>query len=848
MPIPLPDDFSPYQPDDKQAPLPSNVEDSLETGLHETVSDSFQGVISYPGKVFAAVSGRDAPIEYPNLPEITDMPSADVPSFFRRVLPNVKAMLTSDDLGKTEIFQDAFRDDPKWGGAFVDKFGLPIIMWNDIPYYVNKPGFSETDFSTFLGEVAKYSPASRFVGGAKTLAGTAGRGAVAYPTTEAVSKLGETMITPRTVAARDQTLQEIGEEIGSLAAQDIAIDVTLPKVLKVAGKTVGAAVEKGGDVTKNLAKRAQEYSPFPRITPEIINESRFPLTVGQKFSPIQDPRAKDFTTQLATEDLIRFGNADSSAQETLKAFDRDQMQMIEDAARDLQNELGVGVVAENYYEIPRAAAEQIQKRVSDLATSKEQEAMLLYNALKEVAEETKPTFGPESIANITQKMMDYVTVTEGIYPSILTQDDALKPIFDLLKRINRQAKSRKGFEDQTIDQLVRFRDNLGFKISKATGDDKRILTGLKTQLDEGIDESITAGLVGGDPKFIDEMRAANKLYSEYNALSGGQVIPALRKMPDAQKAVQKGLLTLSQDAYDTNEVINLLFGKNLLTPRKHMGALIDELQRILPEDEFARVKGLLRDGVLTRAFAGTGGNITRLSIAKNFDQVFTNQKDIIERLFTADEIKKVKDLKDDVLPTLAAELRKNASATGYVVQGFLQSLGLHSVPQFGLTPEARLGRAALEEGAEQLTKRKQKALVSDMIRGKITEMRTPLFPEQSRNLILGNLTAEDVTRAAVRPVLREDEEEQVEAASQIFPDVGDRVDPPDADMQALEERIKQIQELQNPQSSIDMPIFEDLPVTPAPPMGDPSLLGPSVLPRAADREIAARRSGIAGLV
>ena len=43
-------------------------------------------------------------------------------------------------------------------------------------------------------------------------------------------------------------------------------------------------------------------------------------------------------------------------------------------------------------------------------------------------------------------------------------------------------------------------------------------------------------------------------------------------------------------------------------------------------------------------------------------------------------------------------------------------------------------------------------------------------------------------------------------------------------------------------------IFDPLPVTPATPMGDPSLLGPSVLPRAADREIAARRSGIAGLV
>ena len=49
-------------------------------------------------------------------------------------------------------------------------------------------------------------------------------------------------------------------------------------------------------------------------------------------------------------------------------------------------------------------------------------------------------------------------------------------------------------------------------------------------------------------------------------------------------------------------------------------------------------------------------------------------------------------------------------------------------------------------------------------------------------------------------------------------------------------------------SPLELDIFDPLPVTPATPMIDPSLLGPSVLPRAADREIAARRSGIAGLV
>ena len=64
----------------------------------------------------------------------------------------------------------------------------------------------------------------------------------------------------------------------------------------------------------------------------------------------------------------------------------------------------------------------------------------------------------------------------------------------------------------------------------------------------------------------------------------------------------------------------------------------------------------------------------------------------------------------------------------------------------------------------------------------------------------------------------------------------------------LDRMTRELEQMQPPQSSIDMPIFEDLPTTPAAPMGDPSLLGPTVLPRAADREIAARRSGIAGLV
>ena len=852
MAIPLPDDFSTYKPSDRQQPLPANVEDSFEKGLGAQVQEALGNVVSYPGKIFAAATGADAPIQFPELPELTDMPGADMPSFFRRLMPNIKAMLTSDDLGKAEIFEASFGDDEKFGGVFVDDFGLPIVFWNDVPYYVNKPGFSEQDFSTFLGEVAKYSPASRFVGGAKTVTGTAARGAVAYPTTEATLRAGEALVTPKTVAARDEAPSEVVGDIATLALQDVAIDYTLPKVLKVAGKTIETAADKGGDITKKLVERAGKYNPFPRITPEQINKSRFPLTLGQRYSPIQDPRARDFTPQLATEDLIRFGNADTTAQETLKQFDRDQMEMIESAARDLQNELGVGVVAENYYQVPAEAGAEIQKIVADLAADKNEQSQLIYDALKQAQDESKPRFGPEAIKRITQNMMDYVTIDEGIYPSLLNQNDQLKPVFDMLKKINRQATGRKNFPEQTIDQISRFRDNLGYKIGNAQGSDKRILTQLKTRLDEGIDEAITAGLVSGDTKFIDDLRQAGKLYSEYNALSGGRPIAALRKLPDAEKAVQKGLRTLANTEYDTLEVLNLLFGKNLLQPRKHMGLLIDELQKILPEDEMTRVRGLLRDGVLTRAFAGTGGKISRLSIAKNFDEVFTKQKDIIERLFTADEIKKVKDLKNDVLPTLAAELRKNPSATGYIIQGFLQQLGLHSVPQFGLTPDARVARALLEESAEQLSARKQKGFVADIIRGKITEMRSPLFSEDARATILGNLTAEDVTQAALRPQLREDEEEQEEAGRRAFRPLSQeqrrQIRRPDRATQDLRQRIRDIQDMQA-DASATPGFFDPLPVTTAPARATPSAaLSPTILPSDQDRELAARQAGIGALI
>ena len=132
-------------------------------------------IMDAPEAVSQAYTGEGVPIEFPNLPELTDM-GADAPGFFEGFGVRLKGMMARDDFGKAEIIHDAFDGDPRYGGRYSDQYGLPMIVWNDVPYYINKPGASGMDLNTLLGEFVRYAPASKLVGGAKTTLSTIGRG------------------------------------------------------------------------------------------------------------------------------------------------------------------------------------------------------------------------------------------------------------------------------------------------------------------------------------------------------------------------------------------------------------------------------------------------------------------------------------------------------------------------------------------------------------------------------------------------------------------------------------------------------------------------------------------------
>ena len=353
----------------------------------------------------AAVPDEDSEfVEFPSVPEVTEM-GDDAPGFFEAFAPNFKIMMTSDDLGKTEIIQKTFKDDKRWGGAFVDKFGLPMIVWNKTPYYINKPGFTAQDFNTFLGDVLKYVPASRYVSRAKSIKDTILKGIGAYGLTETATKIGEGQITPKTVAQRDRDLTDVAGEVGAVTALGVGADVAIPPVAKPivegAKTAIRTVTKKGGQLAETVGETI-----FPKFDPEILQKSKFPLTRGQMTAEIPEGPTPRSTAQTGIEDELRRAQDSGLGTNIIRGFDDQQLALIRKDASDLQAEIGANTIGRDglYGNIPSAAAEETQSIISGRAAKLKEESGELYKQLLEVT--SPPMMTAEGVGTVSRNMLD----------------------------------------------------------------------------------------------------------------------------------------------------------------------------------------------------------------------------------------------------------------------------------------------------------------------------------------------------------------------------------------------------------------------------------------------------------
>ena len=677
----------------------------------EAEKSYLQRLKELPGNLYEAYTGENVPIEFPNIPEATDM-GGDAPGFIEGLLPNLKIMLARDDLGKTEIMKNSFEGDERWGGAFSDKFGNPMIVWNDQPYYVNKPGFSGQDFGTFVGEVIKFAPAMKFVNKAKTVLGTAGRGAGAYSTTDLGSQALESAMTPETTKLKDQTTSDLAKDVGISTTIGVGADLVVPGVAKGVTKGVKAGANVVSDATKM----------FPRFNPETSIKSKFALTQGQRTAELPDVKKGSIqskvTQQLEEEDVLR--NAPSTnplASNIIKGFDESQLTAIRNEADLLRKEFGSGRVdIVDADDIPTAVGEEIQTSVTKTATSLKDRAGKAYEVVK--GAEFQPVMSREGVLETTNNALNSVLSKDGlgITQRELADMKILSRELDYLKRINNLAQ-KPNFKGSPLNILSGYQKSLNRAVRSAEegSPEQLALNRIKGEVDKAVFEGIEKGIITGDEAVLDSLKEATDLYRQYIGLTG-----KAGGKDSQEKAANRILQMITNPNYTPKQVVTAFFGHAKFNPNQSMGLVLNKLKNVLPEEQYQEVVALAKDAVLEKAFSGTGkSGVTRTNIVNNYDDVFVKNKAITSLLFNADEIKRIKQFRDDVMPTLWADIKLNPSNSGYTI--------LSGMARNGLLNYARLVPIVGTEFVEGVQRIGSTAQAINATRQYLNRVNKPLF-------------------------------------------------------------------------------------------------------------------------
>ncbi len=682
-----------------------------EKSVSENVSTIIDTATALPGQIFDLATGTYKELEFPDAKETTQI--EDV-GFFESLLPNVKSMFARNDFGKAEIIANAFEGDERFGGVATDKFKNPFIVWNGERYYINKPGVSRQDVGSLVGEIIKYLPASKLVSGTKSVKGKIVTGVPSYTATEGVGEVIESALTPKTDRADKRTLADRGLDALKMGTLGTAIDIVTPPILKAPVEAVKSATRVGAKVLDQ---------PIPEFAKKgINNKSVFLQTQGQRTSEPFDPKKGTATAQASTrvarEDTIRNApNIDPIARALLRGLDERQIGQIRETARELQKDIGSGTVGSvDSANVPLSAIDSIKNIVIPKSLELKKVSGQGFDYVSNVL--NPPIVSSKGIRALAENMKKIIK--EEFQPT-LTGINTLDDMPLLQKEISNIQKLAKIETDKPFQQLAATAKALNNRLRTATPGtpEARILGILKGELDDFIFRGIDQGFINGNEGVINALKQSNELYKQYIGLVGKKTTG-----DKAEQATNAILQKLSNPGFDASNVVNAFFGNQKFQPAPVMANVLKRFKSALPAEKYDEVIALIKDAVIEKAFAGKGtSDITRTNIVKNFNEVFGRNKQYIKELFTDAEIKKIKNFRDNVMPTLWAEISLNPSGSGYLIASAAAETGILNyiklLPGMNLT-----GLKDTIEGVQRIGDINE---AKDMIKQYITRADKPLF-------------------------------------------------------------------------------------------------------------------------
>ena len=595
-------------------------------------------------------------------------------------------------------------------------------------------------------------PAALTSGGATALQ-TIARGIPIYSSTEVGSQLLESQMTPETTKAKKQTAGDLATDVATATGVGVAADVLLPPALKLAGRAAMAPVRGAANVAGVQLPR------FMRPTPN--QSSPYIMTQGQRSGELPNTETGQLDTlassDIAREDILRrSAGVDAGASDQLRGFDRRQLDQIREDATQLRSSMGSGdPMVAGALDTPTAAAEGIQSTAQSAAARIKAEAGASYKAVDDAVD--KPVLSQRGLMETASDAIAMLRNEVG--PAMRAEMPNLSKQMKKLEKLVKISKNPnfKGAPLRAIDDYQRA---LNIQIEKAmsvggNAAEGRALTMLKTQLNEAYNTAIERGLMFGDQSVIDQLQQSRQIYTKYMGLTGKQ------SSKDATvRASNKILEMITSKEANPKQVVGALFGHNKFAPANAVPTVIRKLKSTLGEGsaEYKEIIGLMKDATLERAFAGTGrSGVTRTNIVNNYKSVFGKNKAVINELFSKEELAQIAKFRNDVMPTLWAEIKLNPSGTATTILGELGRGGILNtvagIPGAGGAVKAIEGgfeRREVQRIVQQYLDRAKAPLFSTAIQAEIKpEVIETINPQSSPALqsIIEGLSEED--RAAL---------------------------------------------------------------------------------------------------
>ena len=263
-------------------PIELSANNSASTNLGVVAEESSSLIQSLKD----AWTGDNADIEYPELPETTDLEDYSFWDNFTNPTAALSLMFARDDWSKAEIIKNNFENDDRFGGIKYDKFNNPMVEWSDKLYYVNKPG---------------------------------GEGI-------------ESQLAPEVAGAKKRSAKDIAIDSAKMGAISTGMDLVVPPILRAPSAIVKGATRTGARI---LQKEIPNWAK-----PVVKSKSTYGLTQGQAQADTPGLGKRATTNErLMEEDFIRNapGAESAEAKKILDDFDESQLNAIRNDAEKLQN-------------------------------------------------------------------------------------------------------------------------------------------------------------------------------------------------------------------------------------------------------------------------------------------------------------------------------------------------------------------------------------------------------------------------------------------------------------------------------------------------------------------------------